>query len=100
MELIERIRRAEKQAEEIRRAGEAEAERILKGARSNAEVLLMLSKKTPHGTDRRETERLAALREEWRQNAEKNALDERKNAEKRLSDAVSYIVSGIRKSAL
>lgn len=100
MELIERIRRAEKQAEEIRRAGEAEAERILKGARSNAEVLLMLSKKPPRGPDRRETERLAALREEWRRTAAEAASAERKNAEKRLSEAVSYIVSGIRKSAL
>lgn len=100
MELIDRIRRAEKQAEGILRAGEEEAARILRGANSNAEVLAMLSKKPVRGADRAENERLAVLRAEWKKEAEARASAEKQGAQARFDAAVSYIVDGIRKGAL
>lgn len=91
MELIERIVRAERQAEAVLRQADAEAEKIERNAQSNAEVLLSLAKRSKP----RPAAQLGEVPEEAERRAKADAEAERAVAEERMERAKSFVLAAI-----
>ena len=91
MELIDRILRAEREADEILRRADAEVRKIERSALTNAEILLSIARKqfrSEPGCD-------VAADEETLSRAEEDARAERTVAEERAERALSFVLSSI-----